>query len=512
MNFRIHRIAVTPNSSLDTPISSNNNSGSNHIKGSTIISADSSVASSISLDEEEESPTKVKKKDEHHVSVSFQAIYHSNRMKWLDNSSKTIWIKSLQNQVLKKEMREMREMPIGNAKNSFYNNFEIQSRRGDITTEQFSLPPNLVSVQATPSPPVSNNSAIHSNSFGPTQILMKQNANNAKNRFANANAAAAAADTYYGSGGGYFGKQGGNPGVDYYGKYEVEFAGHHQQKGVVPPNQIAPFNQPSKVDFAETKPPTAEFHHVVKGELHHNIKPEFIQQQQQQHHKNIEFHHGKAGPPPIPPPPPNFHLNHQNFYNHHGPHAANVDGVHQQSSPMQYNANQYFPNEYGGANDLDASAAYYEHKAASAQQSYYENMYNNSGSNAAAAAAAAEFHGVNNAAYGTPSNGQLPGEHCDSFLYPQYFEGGNHHEPNVTVSMQAQAQIHNHIAPGHNLTHQNQHYNHGIGNPHYHAAQHNANGHPHISASPMDNSNSSSDFNFLSNIANDFAPEYYQLS
>lgn len=413
---------------------------------------------------------------------------------------------SPRNQVLKKEM------PMGNAKNSFYNNFEIQSRRDrDISTEQFSLPPNLVTVQATPSPPVSNNSAIHSSSFGPSQILMKQNANNAKNRFPNANAA----DAYYGSG--YFGKQAGNPAADYYGKYEVEFAAHHQQKGVVPPNQIAPFNQQSKADFVETKPPT-DFHHVVKGEIHHNIKPEFIQQQQQQqHHKNIEFHHGKAAPPP-PPPPPNFHLNHQNFYNHHGPHAANVvDGVHQQATPMQYNANQYFPNEYGGANDLDASAAYYEHKAASAQQSYYENMYNNSGGNAAAAAAAVaatEFHGVNNTAYGTPSNGQLPGEHCDNFLYPQYFEGGNHHEPNVTVSMQAQAQIHNHIAPGHNLTHQNQHYNHGIGNPHYHVtqAQQHVNGHPHISASPMDNSNSSSDFNFLSNIANDFAPEYYQLS
>lgn len=404
-----------------------------------------------------------------------------------------------------------KEMPMGNAKNSFYNNFETQNSRRDISAEQFSMPPSLVTIQATPSPPVSNNSAIHNSNFGPTQIVMKQNANNAKNRFPNANAG----DVYYGSG--YFGKQGGNnSGADYYGKYDAEFGGHQQhQKGVVPPNvQIAPFaQQQSKVDFVEAKPPN-DFHHVVKGEIHHNIKPEFIQQQQQQHHKTVEFHHGKAGPPP-PPPPPNFHLNHQNFYNHHGPHAANVDGVHQQAAAsMQYNANQYFPNEYGGANDLDASAAYYEHKAASAQQTYYENMYNSSGNNpsaaAAAAAAAAEFH-ASSAAYGASSNGQLPNEHCDSFLYPQYFEGGNHHEPNVTVSMQAQAQIHNHIAPGHNLTHQNQHYNHGIGNPHYQAQQH-ANGHPHIAGSPMDNSNSSSDFNFLSNIANDFAPEYYQLS
>lgn len=64
---KFNLVLVTPNSSLDTPISSNNNSGSNHIKGSTMISADSSVASSVSLDEEDESPSKVKKKDESHV-------------------------------------------------------------------------------------------------------------------------------------------------------------------------------------------------------------------------------------------------------------------------------------------------------------------------------------------------------------------------------------------------------------------------------------------------------------
>lgn len=361
----------------------------------------------------------------------------------------------------------------------------MQQRR-DISSDQFSLPSNLANVQATPPPPqpAPNNSAIQNSNYGPAQMLMKQNPNNAKNRFANANAA----DAYYGSG--YFGKQS-NPSIDYYGKYEVEFAAH-QQKGALP-NQVSAFNsQHSKADFVDTKPPT-DFHHI-KGEIHHGIKPEFVQQQ---HHKNIEFHHGKA---------PNFHLNHQNFYNHHAAsHVANVDGAHQVPS-MQYNANQYFPNEYGANNDLDAPAAYYEQKAASAQQSYYENMYNAGGNNAG------EFHGANNAAYSTPSNGQLPGEHCDSFMYPQYFEG-SHHDTSVPMqSTQAQAQAHNHIAHGHNPTHQNQHYNHGVGGPHYHGTQQHINGNQHISASPMDNSNSSSDFNFLSNIANDFAPEYYQLS
>lgn len=378
-----------------------------------------------------------------------------------------------------------KEIPLGNAKSPFYSNFEMQQRR-EISSDPFSMPSNIGSVQATP-PPVTINSAIHSSNYGPAQMIMKQNQSNAKTRFPNANAA----DTFYGSG--YFGKQT-NSAIDYYGKYEVEFAAH-QQKGALP-NQGSPFNAKSNADFVDSKPPAVDFHHI-KGEVHHGIKPEFVQQQ---HNKNIEFHHGKA---------PNFHLNHQNFYNHHGPHGTNVDGAHQ--VPMQYNANQYFPNEYGAANDVvDTPAAYYEQKAAaaaSAQQSYYENMYNTS-------ANAAEFHNVNNAAYTAPPNGQLPNEHCDGFMYPQYFEG-NHHEPNVPMQSsqaQAQAQNHNHIVPGHNSTHQNQHYNHGVGGPHYHVAQPHINGNQHISGSPMDNSNSSSDFNFLSNIANDFAPEYYQLS
>lgn len=47
------------------------------------ISADSSVASSVSLDEEDESPAKVKKKDDNHVSfhVSFSLLHSWNVVK-----------------------------------------------------------------------------------------------------------------------------------------------------------------------------------------------------------------------------------------------------------------------------------------------------------------------------------------------------------------------------------------------------------------------------------------------
>lgn len=62
--------AATPNSSsLDLGTPTNNGVVSNGINATSIISADSSVASSVSLDDDDEAPSKVKKKDENHVSV-----------------------------------------------------------------------------------------------------------------------------------------------------------------------------------------------------------------------------------------------------------------------------------------------------------------------------------------------------------------------------------------------------------------------------------------------------------
>lgn len=359
----------------------------------------------------------------------------------------------------------------------------MQQRR-DIPSDPFIMPPNLVNVQATPTltPPSNNSSAIH-NSYGSPQILLKQNQNNAKNRF-NANAQ----DVHYNSG--YFGKQP-NPSADYYGKYEVEFAA--QQQKVPLANPMVPFNHQSKSEsFGDTKPVT-DFHHPVKGETHHGIKPELLQQQ---HHKNADYHHNKG---------PNFHLNHQNFYNQHAAaHNMNTEGApHALQNAIQYNSNQYFPAEYGSANDLESSSAYYEQKAASAHNNYYENVYGGNSSHGGS-----DYHGLNETPYPTPSNAQLPNEHCDSFVYPQYFEGNQHQ--NNAINQLAQP---NHIShANNNAIHPNQHFNHAFGGPHYHVAQQHMNGNQHPTGSTMDSSNSSSDFNFLSNLSNDFAPEYYQLS
>lgn len=395
-------------------------------------------------------------------------------------------------------------------KGAFYGSFEMQQRR-DVANDQFAMTPPGSNVPiTTPSP--SNNGAIH-NSYGPPpQALLKQTPNTAKNRFNNANTP----DAYYGAGGAYFGAKHPNPNAEYFGKYEAEFIAHQQKMS----NQMGPFgaNQPSKHDFNEAKP-SVEFPHLAKGEMHPGPKqiPTPVQPQQPQlHGKNVDFHYNKTSNP---------HLAAQNFYNqHHGPHTANADGTHQM--PMQYNSNQYFANEFGSSNEME----YFEQKTASSQaQSGYYDMYNNTNNNGN------EFNGAIDNAYTAPSNGQLPNEHCEHFGYPQqYYDGANqhhhphhHHHPhshphsgNASMPPMQTPQVHQ---PSHVVGHapntmnaNHQQFHHGVANAQsYHAAQQmNGTGGAaaHLPNAQMDNSNSSSDFNFLSNLANDFAPEYYQLS
>lgn len=424
-------------------------------------------------------------------------------------------------------------------KGTFYNSFEMQQRR-DISAEPYSTAVNIGN-GAQPPPPQppplpSNNTAIHnyapSNHLPPPPPSIKQT--NAKNRFTNS---AIQDGNYYG----FYGKQPTN--ADYYGKYDAEFAAHHRKTPTVAAttasNQM-PFNHQPKVEhFVE---PKSDFHHI-KTDFHSgHIKAELA------HQKAMEFQHGKVA---------NFHANQQSFYNHPSHNLAsvvngqNADGNHQ--VPIQYTS-QYYPNEYAGVApgemDATAAAAYYDHKTS--HPNYYENMYHgNSG----------EYNAIGNEnPYGTapaatpavapPSNGQLPSENCDNFMYPQYFEGNQNAHSNHQTHAQAQAhhpppplpsQQHQHhtgihqtvhgtatatinISHGHNQIHQTAQQQsaqtvggnfstHNVVAPPYHHMQHTMNGlngNQHIIN--MENSNSSSDFNFLSNLANDFAPEYYQLS
>lgn len=234
---------------------------------------------------------------------------------------------------------------------------------------------------------------------------------------------------------------------EYYGKYEVEFA-HHQKSLGAPASQAEYHYQ--KNNFPHVRP---DFHHL-KGDFH-AVKPEL----------NYKVHdvHGKAH---------NFHRN-QNYYNQHN--AANAT--------PQY-PNQYYHNEYE-VPPIESNNFY----DAKTQTSYYENV--NYYPNEYAAVAATE-------PYAPPSI-----DNCDNYAYPQYFEPGQ--QPNQMIHATANTQP---IQT--NATHNNQptEANYAQCSPSYSGSNTNGN---HNIGNLENNSNSSSDFTFLSNLANDFAPEYYQL-
>lgn len=222
-----------------------------------------------------------------------------------------------------------------------------------------------------------------------------------------------------------------------------------------------------EVEFAHHQkslaPPTQAEYHYQKNSFPH-VRPDF-------HHLKGDFHavkpelnykvhdvHGKAH---------NFHRN-QNYYNQHNA-----------TTPTSQYPNQYYHNEYevppiesNNFYDSKTQTNYYENV------NYYPNEY------------AAE-------PYAPPSI-----DNCDNYTYPQYFESG---QPNQMIHATANTQpIQN------NSTHSNQpaETNYTQCSPSYSGSNTNGN---HNIGNLENNSNSSSDFTFLSNLANDFAPEYYQL-
>lgn len=238
---------------------------------------------------------------------------------------------------------------------------------------------------------------------------------------------------------------------EYYGKYELEFA-HHQKS--LAPNQAEYHYQ--KNNFPHVRP---DFHHL-KSDFH-AVKPEL----------NYKVHdvHGKAH---------NFHRS-QNYYNQHN--ATN------NPSTPQY-PNQYYHNEYEAPPIGIESNNFYDSKT---QTNYYENVnyYPNEYASAAAEA------------YPPPSV-----DNCDNYAYPQYFESAQPANQMIHATANTTQPIQNN--PTHNNHQQPSDANYTQCSPSYSGS--NANGNHNI-GNLENNSNSSSDFTFLSNLANDFAPEYYQL-
>lgn len=373
-------------------------------------------------------------------------------------------------------------------KNQFYNNYDVQRR--ELPADGYPL---TVIGNAT-------NSVIHN--YGPApQLPSKHNAIGVKGRFTNSviqdggGAAAAGGVGYFQ---GYYGKQQ-PPSQDFYCKYEPDFI----QSNPKPLNNANADQKPS--DFHHIK--AADFHLSGVGGTSGNIKTEL-------NHAKLpaEFHHGKvSAAATAAAAPANFHQSHPNFYSQQ--HLQHTTGGTPQNHqvPMQY-PNQYYPSDFDAAPGMEQG--YYEHRAAGAPTNYYEGMYQQQ-QQQPQVQAHQQQHQYDG--YGaTPAAGQL--HHDENYAaYPQqYFDG------HANAQLHATAAITNshHVPHGvHGQVHSGQvpqSFNHPSHAAAYHAAaqQHanGINGNAIAIGHHMDNSNSSSDFNFLSNLANDFAPEYYQLS
>ncbi|XP_017046698.1 LOW QUALITY PROTEIN: homeotic protein proboscipedia [Drosophila ficusphila] len=450
--------SLTPNSSLETGISSNL-MGSTTVSASNVISADSSVASSVSLDEdlEDSSPIKVKKKDDGQV-IKKEAVSTSSKASPFGYESSTPSLVSFR--------RESDAATVGNAPTT---------KAGG--KKRFQSAANAI---ATPTPLTDSSGA---NGGGGNQA------------------------------GGYF--PGYYPGPkqqqqmqqqqlqpqqqqqDYYGKYDIEFAAspHHN-----PHNK----QQALHGEYLSPKPNAANFHQNSQqqqqsDQFYYNYNDSngsaYLSHQQQHHqqHQQQQHHHHVADFEAPVNGPSNF--NNGAYYDNMSfqqqtPAHQHQSVVFQQQQPHQQSAVNHQHMHHLGAGET--------YSALGLQMENCEG-YNNFG-------AAGSGGGYYEAGQQPPG----PSAH-----------GSHGHHPHHHMPMPAQAHIHAHhnsaAIPG----------GVGVGPPpsHIHGFAINGgatgqgqgfgnNGTSAAGAaaiSGLENSNSS-DFNFLSNLANDFAPEYYQLS
>lgn len=253
-----------------------------------------------------------------------------------------------------------------------------------------------------------------------------------------------------------------------FAKHELEF----HQKSLTNPQQ-----QQQQQQFPPF--PAATKYDMHEYEQHHNIL------------KNDVNHKGASGNNVVHRPL-DFPQN-QMYYNENNA----------QNSSTQ---NQYYPNEFDIGNDGAgsigggaATAGYFDPKS---QAHYYHDMnyHHHSGGNGGGGNDYPELYGPN----------AIVNENCENFAsFQQYYDHHQQQQQQQTQQQQNMHHPHHYSHPHHqnitNPTNAYVHHQHQQQQQNFQAQMH---GNTNLTA---ENSNSSSDFNFLSNL-NDFAPEYYQLS
>uniref|UniRef100_A0A1A9W4I4 Uncharacterized protein n=1 Tax=Glossina brevipalpis TaxID=37001 RepID=A0A1A9W4I4_9MUSC len=353
-------------------------------------------------------------------------------------------------------------------------------------------------------------------------------------------------------------------GQDYYGKYDVEFAAANSPQ---PHHRLQPQQQQQQQNTGistittngEYLSPKPDFMIMPQGSPHLKVN-ELTNVGKLTHGPTTTFHH----PQPPPPPPPSStsqtpaqHGLQQAFYNQHNVESAlqyqghgynhhshaQVNYSHHHSSQQQQSQQQIH-------NDFDISGNYYETKNQTSSGGYnagYEHMNFQQPSNdfqqhihhiGSAAASALGIQMEPNAPpppLPPPAASQL--NQMQQTFYNNHHHGIEHQYSAHPYNQSGHQANYNHHQ--HNQHHHNQQaMNDGLMDEHTPAphiqmaangttsntANNFANNASSVSTAPpnanfpataanlIENSNSSSDFNFLSNLANDFVPEYYQLT
>ncbi|KAL7017969.1 hypothetical protein ACKWTF_010584 [Chironomus riparius] len=411
---------TTPNSTIDLGTTQNTQ---NLMNSTSISNADSSIPSTGSLDEEEETPVKIKKKEE----------THSGGRKKKEPKVSHMYAN---NDVYRKENVQSPHV-IGAKSNLNYNRNNNQYQ-------------NQVKIKGQP-------------------IAMQD---------------------------GYF------PG--FYGKHPPPPNIHHQPNDVMFTKHEIEFHQKNMSTSQQQQATAAAAVGQQFPPFHGAVQKYDIHEYEQQHHnllKNDVNHKISVGnihsarPPPLDFPSPQ---NAQMYYSENN---------------AQNSHNQYYPNEFDigndGANSVTGNgngsgnggtgSGYFDPKS---QAHYYEMNYHH------------QHSGNDYSEMYVPN--AVTNENCENFSsFQQYYD---HHQHPQHPAQQQQPQNMHHPHPPHHYPHHiaaaaaaQQNLTNPVATAYVHQQNFASNAQIHGNTNLTENSNSSSDFNFLSNL-NDFAPEYYQLS
>lgn len=295
---------------------------------------------------------------------------------------------------------------------------------------------------------------------------------------------------------------------EFYTKHDIDFSNPNSK--LLREQHLEQHNQKHH-DFHTGTPKSIEFQNHIKSDFHYMKAIELNSK------NHPDFHHIKNH---------NYHHNQNAYYMNHQIASENNSSI--PSGPNTQYHNQYYHNEYDATSESIEPSNYYESKQ---QPHYYENV------NYHPITEYAHHPHDSSSAYLAPTS-NFQAQNCDNVAFTQYpsYESnassglnntsGNHISSGVVAGSSVpstgqstgfispthqNSPIHSYVQHGYSLNSNNTAPNHqhapGAGGP---VAGPPPNENNNIVA--LENSNSSSDFNFLSNLANDFAPEYYQLS